>query len=132
MSLPYVIAVDFDGTIFTNKFPQIGEPKIEFIKFLIALQKQRGVKLILWTCREDKTLAEAIAACSKLGLVFDAHNENLPEMNAYYKNNSRKVGADLYIDDRAYNPNEYSESIFRARVFNEVVATQNIREGQYD
>jgi len=34
-------------------------------------------------------------------LEFDAVNANLPEMNALYGNDSRKIGADFYIDDKA-------------------------------
>lgn len=34
------------------------------------------------------------------GIIFDAVNDNLPDMIAKYGNNCRKVFADGYIDDR--------------------------------
>lgn len=58
-------AVDFDGTLCENRWPEIGEPNQELIGYLVG-RRQQGDKVILWTCR--------------------------------------KVGADVYIDDRAWNP----------------------------
>lgn len=37
-------------------------------------------------------------------LVFDAINDNLPEIVEKYGNNSRKITCDYYIDDRAVLP----------------------------
>ena len=34
----------------------------------------------------------------------DAVNENLPERIEFFGGDCRKVGADVYIDDRAWNP----------------------------
>ena len=45
-----VVAVDFDGTLFENKWPEIGEPNTALIEYLKKRQEQ-GDKLILWTCR---------------------------------------------------------------------------------
>lgn len=39
--------------------------------------------------------------CKSWGLEFNAVNENLPEMTAHYGNDSRKIGADIYIDDKS-------------------------------
>lgn len=94
-----IVAVDFDGTLCEAAYPQIGEPKQEIID-IVKSAKEAGCKLILWTMREDKELNEAVEWCSKQGIVFDAINDNIDEMKAYWKNNPRKVYADLYIDDR--------------------------------
>lgn len=45
-----IIAVDFDGTLCENQWPEIGEPKKEVITYLKERQTA-GDKLILWTCR---------------------------------------------------------------------------------
>ena len=97
-----IIAVDFDGCLCESKWPEIGEPNVELIARLIA-RRNGGDKLILWTCREGQRADEAVAWCKALGLEFDAVNANLPEMNAQYGNDSRKIGADEYWDDKAVN-----------------------------
>lgn len=97
---PDVFAVDFDGTLCINKYPDIGEPNTELIYTLIQLRCY-GNKLILWTCRETQLLQNAVDWCAKHNLYFDAINDNLPESIAQYGNNCRKVSADYYIDDKA-------------------------------
>ena len=94
-----VIAVDFDGTICENKFPEIGDPFIGVILKLIDL-KNMGHKLILWTCRRDDRLEEAVRWCEKYKLFFDAVNNNLPENIVAYGGDTRKIAADYYIDDK--------------------------------
>lgn len=73
---------------------------MRIIRALRERQKD-GAKLILWTCREDAPLAEAVGWCKAHGLRFDAVNANLPERIAQYGGDSRKVSADLYLDDKA-------------------------------
>lgn len=98
-----IYAIDFDGTLCTNAWPDIGEPNIAFIRHFRELREQ-GHKLILWTCREGEALQRAIDWCADYGLGFDAHNENLPELNELYGNDCRKIGADFYVDDKSYWP----------------------------
>ena len=95
-------ACDFDGTIFTNAWPGIGDPIPEMIAYLRNKQSL-GEKIGLWTCREGKMLVDALEACEKVGLVFDAVNENLQERKDYFQTDPRKMGADEYIDDHATN-----------------------------
>jgi hypothetical protein len=95
-----IIAVDFDGCLCESKWPEIGESNTLLIERL-KRRVEKGDKLILWTCREGDKLREAVEWCKSWGLEFDAVNENLPEMNALYGNDSRKIGADVYIDDKA-------------------------------
>ena len=96
-----VIAVDFDGTLFEKKrFPGFGAPKLGLIGTLRYLQRKRGCKLILWTCREGRDLEMALEGCGGVGLHFDAVNEGLPGE----RRTSRKINADIYIDDKAVNP----------------------------
>ena len=94
-----IYAVDFDGTLCTNAWPDIGEPNIAFIRHFRELREQ-GHKLILWTCREGELLCKAVAWCAKWGLYFDAHNNNLPELIAQYGGDCRKISADFYLDDK--------------------------------
>lgn len=98
-----IIAVDFDGTLCAECYPSIGAPNIPLIYALCEMQ-HRGTKLILWTCRCGEKLAEAISWCKSQGIIFDAVNENLPEIISLYGNDSRKITADLYIDDKSSLP----------------------------
>ena len=102
-----IIAVDFDGTLCAECFPAIGNPNHKLI-YALKEQKRLGNKLILWTCRNGERLSEAIAWCTMQGLSFDAINENLPEIIALYGSDSRKITADIYIDDKSSLPWLYS------------------------
>ena len=101
MKIPYVIATDFDGTICESKWPEIGAPNWEVINYLKE-QKAKGAKLILFTCREGKLLADAVNWCAARGLFFDSFNENLPEViELYGGRDCRKISADEYLDDKS-------------------------------
>ena len=94
------IAIDFDGCLCTDAFPAIGEPNWPVIKRAQAEQRA-GAGLILWTCREDQLLLDAIAACEGWGLAFDSINESLPDWIEAFGTQPRKVGASEYWDDKA-------------------------------
>ena len=100
---PAIIAVDFDGTLCEQCWPEIGRPTLKLIGELIY-RKSIGDRLILWTCRAGEQLDQAVEWCRDYGLVFDAINDNLPEIVELYGNNSRKITADIYIEDRAQMP----------------------------
>ena len=97
--MPKIIAVDFDGTLCTNEWPYAGEPNIVMIRYLQRAQAN-GDKLILWTCRTRKNLKFAINWCKEQGLVFDAVNKNLKESIKRFGGDSRKIYADVYLDDK--------------------------------
>lgn len=92
------VAVDFDGTIVENQYPSIGEQKLFAFETLRELQK-KGFILILWTFRTGKELDEAVEYCRKNGVEFYAVNKSYPE-EVLDKNTSRKIDADIFIDDR--------------------------------
>ena len=95
-----VIAVDFDGCLCANRWPEIGEANHGAIRELIRL-RERGARLILWTCRTGARLDEAVSWCRGRGLTFDAVNDNVPERVVQYGGDTRKVSADEYWDDLA-------------------------------
>ena len=98
-----VVAVDFDGTLFENKWPEIGEPNTALIEYLKKRQEQ-GDKLILWTCRCGDKLDAAVEKCEAHGLIFDAVNENLQEAIEMFGDDCRKIFAHEYIDDKNFWP----------------------------
>lgn len=95
-----VIAIDFDGTIVEDDFPFIGKLRPGAVEVLKKLRKE-GYQLILWTCRTGQKLAEAVNFCAQNGIRFDAINAGLRyRIVEHNGSDPRKIGADLYIDDR--------------------------------
>ena len=95
-----VIAIDFDGTIVQHKYPNIGAEIPFAIDTLKMLIKDRH-SLILWTVREGQFLEDAIDWCKERGVEFYSVNKDYPEENINDKGFSRKLKADLFIDDRS-------------------------------
>jgi hypothetical protein len=54
----------------------------------------------LWTYRSGKELDEAVEFCRQNGIEFYAVNRNFPEEVFDPATTSRKIIADIYIDDR--------------------------------
>lgn len=94
------LAVDFDGTLCRNMYPDIGMPIGETIR-QVKLAKDYGVRVALWTCRQSAYLDKAIAWCAAQGIELDAVNDNTEERKAFYGNNPRKIGYHELWDDRA-------------------------------
>ncbi len=100
---PFIIAVDFDGTIVEHQFPEIGPPvpgALETLRECAA----RGAKLILWTMRSDgraekdgAVLAPAVAYLRANGVELFGVNQN-PETDW---SSSPKAYAHVYVDDAA-------------------------------
>jgi hypothetical protein len=94
-----IFAIDFDGTIVVDKYPEIGEPITEAI-ITIREIKKLGHKIIIWSCRVEPQLSEMRDFLILNNIPFDFINENCPIKIAHYKNDTRKIGADYYIDDK--------------------------------
>lgn len=94
-----IIAVDFDGTIVEHRYPDIGPERPFAIDTLKRLRDEHH-RLILWTVREGQLLDDAVRFCRERGLEFYAVNSNYPEETFHHATYSRKLKADLFIDDR--------------------------------
>lgn len=95
-----IIAVDFDGCLAVNKWPEIGEPILKNINKLKAEQAD-GAKVILWTNRVGEPLEKAVQFCKEQDIHLDAVNTNLPEIIEAFGGDCRKIFANEYWDDRA-------------------------------
>lgn len=105
---PFIIAVDFDQTLATGPFPEVGKALPMAFEYLRIFQA-RGARLILLTMRSDgrkyvndldaNPLRHAVELCRAQGVEFWAVNDN-PEQHDW--TGSRKVYAHLYIDDAAF------------------------------
>lgn len=94
-----IIAIDFDGTVVKHRYPEIGE-EIPFATDTLKMLIEDRHKLILWTVREGELLDGAIEWCRERGVEFYAINSDYPEEKGGERGFSRKVKADLFIDDR--------------------------------
>ena len=94
-----VIAVDFDGTIVEHKYPAIGR-ELPFATETLRMLIRDRHKLILWSVREGRLLDEAVEWCRERGVEFYAVNRDYPEESREHDSFSRKLKADLFIDDR--------------------------------
>ena len=94
-----VIAVDFDGTVVEDRYPEIGRPLPFAIETLKQLN-QDGHRLVLWTYRHGRPLREAVDFMEGHGVPLYAVNMSFPGEEADLKGYSRKIHADVFIDDR--------------------------------
>lgn len=94
-----ILAVEFDGTIVENKFPDIGK-EMPFAIDSLKMLRAEGFQIILWTSRYGHSLDNAVLYCRQKGLEFYAVNKNYPEEDYDSKYVARKIVADVYIDSR--------------------------------
>ena len=93
-----IIAVDYDDTLIRGF-----EANLSLISRLIGAQRH-GHVVILWTCREGKSLAEALDVLAGYGFRPSLVNQNAPAAVRHAGHDSRKIYADVYIDDKAVKP----------------------------
>jgi hypothetical protein len=104
------IAVDFDGTLCEDRYPEIGEPKTQVIESVKRMTRN-GARVILHTCRSGLLLDAATVFCVRHGIKLYAVNCNPENEEEFGEPPWRhKMYADYYIDDRAVTP-EYIEDL---------------------
>ena len=86
----YVAAIDYDGTLWD------GEGLIPEAVSLVGWLGEMGAVTVLWTCREGRLLQDALDRLEEGGIEFDLVNQGNGK-----RPDSRKVNADIYIDDQA-------------------------------
>lgn len=91
-----IIAIDFDGTCTSHRYPKIGRDigAGPVLQRLVA----SGHSLILWTMRSGRLLDEAVQWFKERNIPLYGINGN-PAQKRWTK--SPKVFAHLYIDDSA-------------------------------
>lgn len=96
-----LLAIDFDGTIVEDAYPKVGRAKPFAIETIKMLQED-GHRIILWTYRHGQPLNEAVEFLKRNGITPYAVNSSYPEENSFNGDVSRKINADLFIDDRNF------------------------------
>lgn len=89
-----ILALDFDGTVTTHRYPGIGE-RVPYCLEVLERVSMYGHQIVLWTCRNGEELDEAATYCKSNGIVLSGVNR-IPSV----PNKSGKIFADIYIDDR--------------------------------
>jgi len=97
-----VFAVDYDGCLMLYRQIMLMDLNRPLVAKLVKA-REMGHKVILWTCREGEKLQEAIDACKKGGLEFDAINENIDDDEEA----KHKIRANLYIDDLGMHQDKF-------------------------
>lgn len=99
-----IVAVDFDGVLCEDEFPAIGQEDPTMVAAVRRL-REAGHEVVLWTSRTGERLREALDWCRWRGLEFDAVNDQAPsnaeEFGDLYPQGTRKVYADVYLDDHS-------------------------------
>ena len=91
-----VIAIDFDGTIVEDTYPRIGVLKPKAREVINELVSQ-GHDVIIWSCRLGSEIEEFLY---NQDIHFTTINANTSYLMDKWGNDPRKVGADVYIDDK--------------------------------
>lgn len=103
-----VVAIDMDGTIWSDNFPHKGEIFPHAIE-VINEMSEAGYDVIIWTSRGGVDLDD----CRKY-LVEQGLNETIEwnEHSEYYTSQfpiqSPKIGAGVYIDDKSYGAPDFT------------------------
>jgi hydroxymethylpyrimidine pyrophosphatase-like HAD family hydrolase len=100
-----LIAIDFDGTIVEEAFPELGALKPHAKRVMQRIRNEGG-RIAIWTAR-NKRFDEAIQTFLKDNdIPFDVYNDHFPENKEKYnwtaELGSPKIFAEIYIDDRGY------------------------------
>lgn len=93
-----IIAVDFDGTVVTHEYPEVGADVPHAVEVLKRLN-DAGVRIIVWTMRGGEYLdVHAKEWFESKDIEVWAYNSN-PEQSSWTQ--SPKCYAQAYIDDAA-------------------------------
>ena len=99
MTSPFIVSVDFDGTIVEHEFPVIGPPLPDALEWL-KKYVDAGAQLILFTMRSGVHLVQAVNYLESNGIRLWGINENPTQLSWTY---SPKPFAHVYIDDAGFN-----------------------------
>lgn len=98
---PLTLAVDFDETIAStgDRFPEIVGLREGAREYLNRLHGD-GHYIIIWTCRHGDHQHQAEKFLYENGIRYHAVNRHSPMNVLAFGNDTRKIGADVYIDDK--------------------------------
>jgi len=98
-TLSKIVSIDYDDTIVFSDYPNSGEIK-QNAKEAINRLYDSGITILIWTCRSGEALKTAENYLRDIGVKFHHINENLPSIVNDWGGDTRKMWADIYIDDK--------------------------------
>jgi hypothetical protein len=98
-----VIAIDFDGTIVEDLYPNIGKARPGAIEAINTLC-DHGYCIIINSCRSREKQDEMRVWLDQNKVRYCHINENCRERIVKYRTDCRKISADCYIDDKNLIP----------------------------
>ena len=97
-----VLAIDFDGTIVTDEYPNIGQLLPNAKQCINDLYENHNCEIVIWTCRTGVEELNCRNFLIENNIHFTTVNQNTPAVICRWnKDDSRKIYADIYIDDRS-------------------------------
>ena len=93
------LAIDFDNTIAKTDYPHIKKIKRNAVKYINKLY-DKGCLIIINTCRANGEKDIMCKFLTNVGLKYHYINENDPVRIRHYRTDTRKISADIYIDDK--------------------------------
>lgn len=94
-----IISVDFDGCLVYDCFPEIGDLK-PFAAEVMKKWLEDGHYIIINSCRAGDREKDMREFLNHYKIFYDSINNNLKERILQYGSDTRKISADLYIDDK--------------------------------
>lgn len=94
-----IISIDYDDTIVYADYPEVGVLK-PYAREVINQLYNEGHTIIINTCRSGDHQQMAAMYLHDMGIKFHHINENHPDNIAMYDSDSRKIFADIYVDDK--------------------------------
>lgn len=91
------LAIDFDGTICSNRYPDVG---VLMDGAEIIREWYKHHTIVISTCRIDAHLEACKAFLAANDIPYHYINENVPELIKMYNGDCRKISCDVQIDDK--------------------------------
>ncbi len=104
---PKVVAIDFDNTLYTggDVYPRTGPPDLDLIR-AVNYAYDKGHIIIINSCRTGTVpIGTAKQFLKRNKVKYHCFNENHHSIISKYPADSRKISADVYIDDKALGYN---------------------------
>lgn len=118
------VGIDFDGTIVDDEFPEVGKTKRGALRTIKRIMNS-GNYVVIWTCRDYGIIQEFIEKNFHPKYQFNLYvNENPPKLRGKWGNDPRKLGVDLFIDDK----NIFTKEINWSEIDRELVRLGYITE----